>query len=586
MTLVWAAGSTSCSLRSLRTALEGRRGKSAWRIVYPTYHCSLYVGDRARSNRNTGRELRALNRFLHAGFLRSLDEFPGRVALEVAGATWTYQELSHHAGVIAACLDRHDAGGPPLTAVFGYRSATAFAGILAVLLRGHGYVPLNPTFPPERTARMLRRSGCRAVVVDDGAVDQLGPVLAASEQVRVVVVPDRADVEDLRRRYPGIEVLGSDDLHEPQDFVPVEPAADAIAYLLFTSGSTGHPKGVGVTHGNVCSFVDWAASHYEVRCEDRFSQTFDHTFDLSVFDMFVAWERGACVCCLPRKALLSPGRFIREREITVWFSVPSTAMIMDRLGALKPNRYPSLRWSLFCGEPLPVELAAGWQRAAPGSILENLYGPTEATIACTVYRWDDSRSPAEAAHGVVPIGEPIGAMRARVVNEDLEEVAVGEPGELLVSGPQVTPGYWRDPERTAESFVQPPGCVDVHYRTGDRVQRADAGSPLVYLGRTDQQIQVLGHRVELGEVEAVLREESGEAAVVALGWPCTASGASGVVAFIGAANADRGAILERVADRLPQYMVPRAIHLRERLPLNANGKLDRKRLLRELEEEA
>ena len=140
---------------------------------------------------------------------------------------------------------------------------------------------------------------------------------------------------------------------------------------------------------------------------------FDTTFDLSVFDMFVAWQQGAAVCCPPRAALWNPAAFIRDEQLTVWFSVPSTAMLMNRLGALKPGAFPSLRWSLFCGERLPVETATAWAAAAPHSVVENLYGPTELTVACTAYRWDPSRSPAECEAGVVPIGYPLPGMHAR-----------------------------------------------------------------------------------------------------------------------------------------------------------------------------
>lgn len=525
------------------------------------------------------------SRTLAAGFLRSVYRDPGGVALETDQDRLTYGELYREAARIANALVRYDAVGAPLTAVFAYRSVTAFAGILAALLRGHGYVPLNRTFPAHRTARMLSRSGCSALVVDEASSPQLDDVLPACPDVRLLIAPDRDEVGELGRRFPNVKVLGAADLRVAGELpAPIAVNPQELAYLLFTSGSTGEPKGVMVSHANVLSFVDWAVGHYGITAQDRFSQMFDPTFDLSVFDMFVAWERGARVCCPPPKSLINPGRFIRERGITVWFSVPSTAIFMRRLGALKPDRYPTLRWSLFCGEPLPAEVVSAWQEAAPRSTIENLYGPTEATIACTAYRWDPEKSPAEVVHGVVPIGQPIGGMRARVVDTSLREVPVGEAGELLVAGPQVTPGYWGDPERTAASFVRPHGTGEVHYRTGDRVRRAEPPSPLVYLGRLDHQIQVLGHRVELAEVEAVLREESGEDAVIALGWPRTPSGASGVVAFIGAASVNTELVLQRVARRLPDYMVPRKIHVRSSLPLNPNGKYDRKALMRELKE--
>ena len=190
---------------------------------------------------------------------------------------------------------------------------------------------------------------------------------------------------------------------------------------------------------------------------------------------------------------------------------------------------------------------------------------------------------AEAEHGVVPIGEPYPGMRAIVVDDALREVEPGEPGELLLTGPQVTLGYWRDEERTAAAFVVPPGEEATFYRTGDRVRRPVDGRPMTYLGRVDHQIKVLGHRVELGEIEAALREASGVDAVVSVGWPLTESGAGGVVAFVGDLEVDAPAVLAALRERLPAYMVPRALHKLEKLPLNANGKFDRRALLESLE---
>jgi acyl-CoA synthetase (AMP-forming)/AMP-acid ligase II len=254
---------------------------------------------------------------------------------------------------------------------------------------------------------------------------------------------------------------------------------------------------------------------------------------------------------------------------------------MSRLRMLKPDSYPTLRWALFCGEALPVEIVERFSEAAPDAVIENLYGPTELTIACTLYRWDPASSPAESEMGVVPIGAPYPGMEASICDEALNEVPRGEPGELLMTGPQMTPGYWEDAEKTAEAFVTPPGRERTFYRTGDRV-RWPRGGPILYLGRVDNQIKIQGYRVELGEVEAVLREVSGAEVAIALGWPRTASGADGIVGFVGAPDGDADAILAAAKERLPGYMQPSAVHLVESFPLNSNGKVDRKALLETL----
>jgi amino acid adenylation domain-containing protein len=520
----------------------------------------------------------APRRSVLSGFARSAARFPERPALQVGDTVLSYRQLHERAALLAATLQRRaPAGEPQLTAVFGHRSVTVYAAVLAALMRGHGYVPLNPAFPIERTRTMLRHSQCRSVIVDATAAGQLDELLAGADEGLLLLLPEAPDVAPLRARWPGHTFLGAADL-ATAGLAPVETVPDAIAYLLYTSGSTGQPKGVMVAHRNVLPFVDFMAERYGVTEHDRLSQTFDLTFDLSAFDMFVAWERGACVCCPTQPQKLFPAKYIADCGITLWFSVPSTAVLMSRLRMLKPGKFPNLRFSLFCGEALPMDVVRAWQEAAPNAVLENLYGPTELTIACTLYRWDPASSPAECEGGVVPIGAPYPGMKVLVADEKLAEVKAGETGELLMTGPQLTPGYYRDPARTAAAFVVPPGHRETYYRTGDRVRRPAPGRPLVYLGRIDNQVKIQGYRVELGEVEAALREEAGVEAAVAIGWPLTPSGADGIVGFLGADSADTDAIRRRLVARLPAYMHPSELRLVRDWPLNANGKIDRRAL--------
>ena len=514
------------------------------------------------------------------GFLRTSIVHADRPALEVGGEVVTYAELRRDADAIAALLLDAELDGPPLCGVFAHRSRTAFGGILGALIAGLGYVPLKRTFPPARTAVMLEASGCRALVVDDESAQQLPEVLTAVEHPLTIILPGAEDVEGLRRAFPLHRFAGRDALDASRRPTPVPVDKDAIAYLLFTSGSTGTPKGVGVLHRNVRAFLDHVVALYDLQPDDRLAQLFDLTFDLSVFDTFAAWERGACVCCPAN--LTRPDRFVREAELSVWFSVPSAAIFMQRLGMLKPGRFPNLRLSLFCGEPLPAEIAAAWAEAAPNSIVENLYGPTELTIACTRYRWTPELA-GEAHLDIVPIGRPFPGMEALVVDEALRPVADGDAGELVMRGPQMTPGYWRDPGKTAERYVVPTGTDARYYRTGDRVKRARPDGPLLYLGRVDHQVKVRGHRVELGEIEAVVREESGALGVVAVGWPRTAAGVAAIEVFLEGEEWPTNDILVRLGRRLPDFMRPRRIHVLDRLPLNANGKYDRRALVERLE---
>lgn len=521
-------------------------------------------------------------RGLWSGFLNSAKRFPQRPAIAAEGQVWSYDQLLELACSIAATIQkRPELSATPVTAVFAYRSTTAFAGVLGALLSGNGYVPLNRTFPEGRSKVMLERSQARSLIVDAKSLPQLGTLLEGAREPLLVLLPDVVDTVALKAAWPMHEFIGANDLQAAAEWREPVRETDSLAYLLFTSGSTGTPKGVAVAQRNVLAFVDYMVERYEVTENDRLSQMFDMTFDLSAFDMFVAWERGACVCCPSQKELIKPDSFIKNNHLTMWFSVPSTAVFMKQLGLLKAGRYPELRVSLFCGEPLPVSSIQAWSEAAPNSIVENLYGPTELTIACTLYRWDAQRSPGESEMGIVPIGFAYPGMNYLVVDGELKEVGTGEEGELLMNGPQMSLGYWNDPKKTSEAFLIPPGQTEIYYRTGDRVRRPGAGGPLIHLGRIDSQIKVLGHRVELGEIEAAVRKHCGSDAVVAAGWPRTSSGYGGVEVFI--EGTENNQLREAVQAELPEYMVPRKFHFREKLPRNSNGKLDRVAIAKSLD---
>lgn len=514
---------------------------------------------------------------LRTGFWQHAQKQPDAPAVVVRGATKSYGELEHNArswanAILSMCDSR-----PQRVGIFAYRSEVSYTSTLAALFAGAAFVPLNPTFPPEKTRLMVEHGSLDAIIVDKTCAPQLSQVLKG------LAAPPLLMPEFDSPSFPDVEAHILDRgalLNTPPVVNPPAILPDDIAYILFTSGSTGAPKGVPVTHSNAVYFMQVMSERYNIRPGDRLSQTFDQTFDLSVFDQFMTWTNGACLYSMSSVELLAPTRFINKNELTVWFSVPSLPAQMMRRKTLTPDSMPTLRWSLFCGEPLPARTAQAWQEAAPNSIVENLYGPTELTIACFLHRWDPRTSPDLCRNEVVPIGVPYPGLGAVLVDDDLKPVAEGEAGELCVTGPQTTPGYWRDPAKTAERYVNlPVSAYETRrfYRTGDRVQRLPAGE-YVFLGRADSQIKVLGHRIELGEIEAALRKHPTVEHAIAVGWPMNAGSADGIVAFVSGDSVDTTALITLAKSSLPPYAVPQQVRIIEQMPLNANGKVDRRAL--------
>ncbi|WP_069467626.1 AMP-binding protein, partial [Actinacidiphila rubida] len=423
-------------------------------------------------------------------------------------------------------------------------------------------------YPVRRNQDLVARADLDALLTDESSLPHARGVLRDLPDAPPLVVARSDGSPRALGAGPGAghggTVADASPLREP---LPPDPGD--TAYLLFTSGSTGHPKGVPISHANVSAFLRVNTERYDFSPEDRFGNTFDLTFDLSVFDLFMAWGSGGLLLPLAGRDVHAPLRFVRDRRITVWFSVPSVAVLQHNSGALTPGSMPSLRWSLFCGEALPASAAAAWQAAAPGSVVENLYGPTEATIACTVHRWHPRQSPARCANGIVPIGRPYPGMDAALLAADGSEVAGGGTGEICLRGPQVFSGYWRAPEQTRAAFH---GRGDgLWYRTGDLGRWAADGS-LLYAGRLDSQVKVLGHRVELGDVEAHLRRQDGVEQAVVVAVPGEEGGTTVLAAVLCGRDADVPAVEEGLREGLPPYMIPLTFHLVDRLPLNANGK--------------
>jgi amino acid adenylation domain-containing protein len=496
-------------------------------------------------------------------FARSAAAFPERPALILKSGVVTYRALDVLARSIAELVSGVAAGGRVLVACS--RGPAAYASVLAVLRSGNAYVPLNPKHPPARLRLIAGLARASLLIIERKLTADLGPLLdELGEAMPVLVLEADATVHRAPERGGAPAGRGGD---------------GRTAYLMFTSGSTGVPKGVPVCHDAVVHFLGWVNDRYRFSPADVFSQNFDLTFDLSVFDLFAAWSNGAAVAVPGDYDVVSPFRYVRDAGVTVWFSVPSVIGLVRRTAGLPPGAFPGLRWSLFCGEALSVESAAAWSRAAPGSKVENLYGPTELTVACSAHRFDPRRD-ADAPGGLVPIGALAPGLDHVLLDAAGEVVRGAREGELAVAGPQNFAGYWHAPDRSLAAhrlLADDDGRLRVYYRTGDLVRRSDDGS-LAFAGRVDQQLKVNGYRVELAEVEAALRRCPGVEEAAAIGWPVADGLVTGLAAFVTGPAADPPAVRRALADLVPAYMVPASITALPALPLNANGKTDRRAL--------
>ena len=524
---------------------------------------------------------------LHQLLTSSADADPARAAVVDGDRTITYGDLDRASNQLARFLIEIGVRRADRVGLYLEKSIESVIGIYAVLKAGAVYVPVDPQAPILRVAYILGNCGANVVLTGlekretwPGIVDA-----AASVESFVVLNADAAtggEVSDASRPF---RVHSRTEVDE-RDAGPVHrPTIELdLAYILYTSGSTGDPKGVKLTHLNAMTFVGWAATLLRVRPEDRLSSHAPFHFDLSVLDLFAAASGGATVVLVPHDASVFPRQlqgFIESSAITIWYSVPSILNMLVLHGDLSPGVFPHLRWVLFAGEVFPTKYLRLLMQALPDAAFANLYGPTETNV-CTAYVV--TRVPEDDAEPI-PIGSAIAGVEVVAVTDEGEEAASGKPGELYVRGSTVMQGYWGDPERTARAIVRNPfvaELVDPVYRTGDLVVRSEDGEYRL-IGRRDSQIKSRGYRIELGDIEAALYAHQGvvECAVVAFPDELVTNRIRAFVAVQDGVTADG---LQRFcSERIPRYMVPESFAIRESLPKTSTGKIDKRALTSEAE---
>ncbi|WP_063806777.1 hybrid non-ribosomal peptide synthetase/type I polyketide synthase [Streptomyces regalis] len=493
---------------------------------------------------------------------------PRAVAVDTGRTTLTYAELDAASSALAARLRATGVRPGDLVGLLTEPGADTVLGVVGILRAGAGWVPLDATHPVARLRDQLKRTGVGAVVCHAATRE----TVAALDGITPVTADDTPPATPLPATPPPIEAP------------PADP--DAIAYVIFTSGSTGRPKAVPITHRSMLNYLDWSLTTFGYRPGDHLVQTASACFDASVRQLLAPLLAGATVHTLTRDLLRDPeallDRIVNDR-ITVWSSVPTlwerllTAAEARARHDGTPPDLSALRWVHVGGEALPAAHVRRWfdlldTCGGPEHRVANLYGPTEATINATCHIIDTR--PADDVRQL-PIGRPVAGTELAVVTEDGRPCAAEEPGELLIAGTGLTPGYLGEPQLTAEAFVERDGRR--WYRSGDRVRRT-ADGVLEFLGRLDDQVKVRGHRVELGEVEAALltHPDVARAAVLLVD--------GRLVAYVeprpGSDEPDARAVRAFLSGVLPPYMLPGRVRPIPAMPLTGTGKIDRNLLTR------
>lgn len=509
----------------------------------------------------------------------SAQRVPSHDAVIGAEGSLTYAQLDSISNQIANQLRQDGVRAGDRVGIFLPKSTYSVAALFGIQKAGAAYVPIDPNSPSQRAGYILRNCDIRGLVTNSEKLSVLPPDFFRSANVRSLLLTDAPSRTDIPR-FTTWEQLRTQSKENPN----VAITDNDLAYILYTSGSTGEPKGVMISHLNSLTFVNWCFDEFRVTSSDKVSSHAPFHFDLSILDLFCTIKAGATICLVPNEIYAFPvklAKWISEQAITIWYSVPSALIQLVERGHLENNDYSQLRTVLFAGEVFPLKYLRKLVEAIPHPAYYNLYGPTETNV-CTYYKVQPSDLDADRSEPV-PIGKACANTEVIAVDDQGTPVGPGGEGELYVRSSTVMKGYWARPDSTAKVVLAnwlKKDVSDVLYKTGDIVRPMPDGN-YQYVGRRDKMIKSRGYRIELGEIEAALysHPEVDEAAAIAV--PDEKIGAR-IIAYVVCSNGlDHKQLHAYCRERLPGYMIPERFELRQRLPKTSTGKIDKTSLEKE-----
>jgi amino acid adenylation domain-containing protein len=518
---------------------------------------------------------------LHHLLSESASRRPEAIAVRFKEETLTYAELEAKSNQFARALIGEGVAPGDRVAIHLEKSLAAVVSVFGVLKAGACYVPIDIHSPGRRLANIVRQAAAKCLVAMKSVNQKLTGESEACSSVKTVFYAD--GLPPMPLPFAAHSFALSDALNSSSAKAPGRAGTDQdLAYILFTSGSTGEPKGVMLSHLNALTFVNWGHETFNIRPEDCLSNHAPLSFDLSVFDIFVAMKAGATLTLVPESLAPFPSKlseFIEQQRITVWYSVPSVLTLMLTHGSLGERDLSALRLVLFAGEVFPVKHLRRLMEVLPGARYFNLYGPTETNV-CTYYEVESI--PSEDSNAV-PIGKACANAEVIALNSDGQTIdKPGVEGMLYVRGSTVMQGYHGRPRETAETFINNPlsfGREEKLYCTGDWVT-LDQNGDYRFVGRKDHMVKTRGYRVDLGGIEVVLHSHPGvhEAVVVAIPDEILGNKLKAFVVAQDSLSLEAQEIKQFCAGHFPRYMVPEEVEFRSSLPRTSNDKIDRNRL--------